>query len=285
MATMPEAIWKGEKGAFRMKRYDVVCIHTIVGFAPAPAAHFSTAADGRIFQSRDTIFQSAANLAGNHRVIAIENEDHGAAYGDWDTHDGHAVPDFTDAQVEAIAKICAWAAATHDIPLVPCPDSKPSSRGIAYHRQGIDGAFGPFKFPGRVQGGESWTKFDGKVCPGDRRISTLLTQIIPRAVEIAGGIPADPKGQTARAEAVDMLVGQDAKTGKLWLISGNTKLQLPAGGGAASGDKHSAGNTGHVFVDEVLRMITDMYPGSNPRFIALNNDILNRIPEVHELVD
>ena len=82
-----------------------------------------------------------------------------------------------------------------------------------------------------------------------------------------------------------MLVGQDAKTGKLWIISGNTKLELPAGGGTASGDEHSAGNTGHVFVDEVLRMIGEMYPGSNPRFIALNNAILNRMPEVRELVD
>ena len=288
MATMPDAEWVGEHGSRRMSHYDIVCIHTIVGKAPAHAAHFSTAADGTIFQSRDTIFQSAANLLGNPRIIAIENEDMGPAFGTWNKHDGHAVPDFTDEQVESIAQICAWAAETHGIPLVACPDSLPASRGIAYHRQGIDGAFGPFKFPGRVPGGEVWTKATGKVCPGDRRISSVLTRIIPRAKQIAsgGGTPDPvPVDQTAIAEAADMLVGQDAKTGKLWIISGNTKLELPPGGGTASGDGHSAGNTGHVFVDEALRMIGEMYPGSNPRFIALNNAILNRMPEVRELVD
>jgi hypothetical protein len=163
---------------------------------------------------------------------------------------------------------------------VPCPDSKPFSRGIAYHRQGIDGNFGPFQFPGRVSGGEVWTETFGKVCPGDRRITTLLNRIIPRAVRIAGG-----KTQTAIAEAADMLVGQDSQTGEIWVISGNTKLRLPAGGGVISRGAHSAGKTGHVFVDEMLRMIGEMYPGSNPQFVALNNAILNRMPEVGELVD
>lgn len=171
-----------------MARHDVVCIHTIVGRAPAHAAHFSTDAEGTVFQSRDTDFASAANLNGNHRIIAIENEDRGPRFPDWNVKDGHAVPAFTKEQIEAIAQICAWAHKTHGIPLVACPNSKPGSKGIAYHRQGIgpnDFVAKGFEFPGKVDGGEVWSEDKTKVCPGDRRIRQLPT-IIARAREIAG---------------------------------------------------------------------------------------------------
>lgn len=184
MARMPGARWRGEHGSTPMDRYDIVCVHTIVGYAPADAAHFSTYADGRIDQSRDTRYRSAANLDGNHRVIAIENEDHGPAFGGapklpaW-------VP-LTDAQVDACARILAWAHQVHDVPLQLCPDSRPGSRGLAYHRQGIDGAFGPgtaYPNPGRVAGGEVWTSSPGKVCPTDVRIDQL-PEILRRAIAL-----------------------------------------------------------------------------------------------------
>jgi hypothetical protein len=186
MAVMPGVHFLNAVQGTAMARYDIVCVHTIVGHPPANAAHFSTRADGYIWQSRDTRYRSAANYNGNPRVIAIENEDMGPAYGVWNTNDGHAVPGFTAAQVEAIAQICAWANRTHGIPLSLCPDSKPGSRGIAYHRQGIDGNWAGFAYGGRVAGGEVWTTTPGKVCPGDRRITQVITQIIPRARQIAG---------------------------------------------------------------------------------------------------
>ncbi|HZA40156.1 MAG TPA: N-acetylmuramoyl-L-alanine amidase [Actinomycetota bacterium] len=186
MSRMPGAVFDVEHGSEAMSRHDIVCVHTIVGTAPATAAHFSTAADGTIHQSRDTKFKSAANLSGNHRIIAIENEDRGSAFGAWDTSDGHAVPAFTPQQLDAIAKILAWAHKEHGIPLQLCPDSKPTSRGLAYHRQGIDGNFGPFRHPGRVEAGEQWSGSFGKVCPGDRRIDQL-TAILEKAREIVEG--------------------------------------------------------------------------------------------------
>jgi len=194
MARMPGAIWQGEHGSKPMDRYDIVCVHTIVGFAPAHAAHFSVRANGEILQSRDTSLRSGANLEGNHRVIAIENEDHGSAFGSWNTGDGHAVPDFTALQVEANARIVAWAHQTHGIPLVPNPNSRPTSRGVGYHRQGIDGNFlaDGYAYGGRVSGGELWTTSPGKVCPGDRRISRV-PQIINRAIAIAGGDDMTPE--------------------------------------------------------------------------------------------
>lgn len=186
MARMPYSSWLGEHGSTAMARYDIVCVHTIVGYAPAHAAHFSTRADGWIGQSRDTSLRSAANLNGNHRIIAIENEDHGGAFGGWNTGDGRAVPGFTAAQMESIAHILLFCHKAHGIPLVPCPDSRPGSRGIAYHRQGCDGNFAGYAYPGRVSGGELWSSAGGKVCPGDRRISQLLNIIIPRARVLAG---------------------------------------------------------------------------------------------------
>ncbi len=162
-----------------------MCIkHTIVGYAPAHAAHFSTHADGTIDQSRDTAYRSAANLDGNPRVIAIENEDHGPAFGGTPTLPNW-VP-LTDGQVEACAQILAWAHQTHGIPLQLCPDSRPGSRGLAYHRQGIDGNYGPgtaYPNRGRVSGGEVWSLSPGKVCPSDVRINQLPA-ILARAIAI-----------------------------------------------------------------------------------------------------
>jgi hypothetical protein len=187
MAVMAGAHFLDAARPTLMSRWDIVCIHTIVGYAPANAAHFSTRADGYVWQSRDTRYRSAANLNGNHRVIAIENEDHGPAYGAWS---GANVPFLTAAQVEANAQICAWAHRVHGVPLVACPNSLPGSRGIAYHRQGIDGNFAGFAYPGRIPGGELWSSAFGKVCAGDRRISQL-TQIIHRARQIVGLEGAD----------------------------------------------------------------------------------------------
>lgn len=187
MARMPGADWRGEHGSRSMSRYDIVCIHTIVGYAPAHAAHFSTDGNGKIYQSRDTRYRSAANLNGNHRVISIENADHGSDFPRWNTN-GSDVPAFTKDQIEAIAKILAWANKTHGIPLKACPNSRPGSKGIAFHRQGIDGNFSN----GRVSGGELWSSARGKVCPGDRRIAQI-PQIIARAKQLVGGAPTEPK--------------------------------------------------------------------------------------------
>lgn len=203
MARMPDVPFLNVRSS-PMKRWDVICIHTIVGFqSGGNAAHFTTSAQGHIIQARDTNQQSAANYDGNHRVIAIENEDHGPEFGGWNINDGHDVPGFTSAQMEAIAKIIAWAATEHNIPIELCSDSKPGTRGIAYHRQGIDGNFGTYQFSGRSAGGEKWSTHFGKVCPGDKRIRQLIDIIIPRARRLAQGLP-EPTEEEAVAIAIDL---------------------------------------------------------------------------------
>jgi N-acetylmuramoyl-L-alanine amidase len=228
-----------------MDRYDIVCIHTIVGFAPAHAAHFSVHHDGRIDQSRDTRYRSGANLDGNYRVIAIENEDHGPAYGTWNVNNGHAVPAFTPAQVEANARILAWAHQAHGVPLQLCPNSRSTSRGLAYHRQGIDGNFATYAYPGRVSGGELWTASFGKVCPGDRRISARDV-ILARAKQIVNGEAPEPEpeppapileddmqlfllGASAyRAQFGDRYLGVPKDQAELWLSRGVKALPITA---------------------------------------------------------
>lgn len=228
MARMAQAAWLGEHSPRnRMDRYDVVCIHTIVGFAPAHAAHFSTTADGKILQSRDTAFQSAANLEGNPRVIAVENEDHGPAFSRWLRRLAArakrpglvaplflaGVPPLTDAQVWACAQILAWAHDVHGIPLRLCPSSRPGSRGLAYHRQGIDGNFAGFRFPGRVPGGEVWSLSIGKVCPGDRRIAQRPEILALARRILEGDVMLDPEVKhqfaalRARLDRIDRELG------------------------------------------------------------------------------
>lgn len=215
MPKMSEAKWLGEHGSLPMDRYDVVCVHTIVGHDPALAAHFSTGNEGLISQARDTKFQSAANWQGNHRVIAIENED---------TPPGWSNDlDFTKPQIKAIAEIIVWCYKTHGIPIVPCPDSRPGSRGVAYHRQGIDGNFGSFEYGGRIPGGEVWSKAYGKMCPGDRRIKTLLEVIIPMAKKMVMP-PKPPRPITLGKE--DMLLYTIKGTDSSFYICGGKLLRI-----------------------------------------------------------
>lgn len=169
---------------------DIICIHTIVGYwhAGRNAAHFTSDAGGTIRQHRDTKHRAAANLNGNWRVISFENEDHGPAYGSWNVNDGHAVPGFTAAQCEGLAKSIAELHRIHNIPLEMIPDTKPGRRGIAYHRQGIYSSnnYAGYAYKGIVPGGETWSNATGKVCPGDRRITQLINVILPRARVLAG---------------------------------------------------------------------------------------------------
>lgn len=211
MSRCPVAIWRplGNDPEHQplMSKYDIVCIHTMVGTLAGTDAmfreggyvgvesHFGTGyIDGKItaYQWGDTARTADANLYGNPRTISIENADTGSPFPSWT---GSDVPAFTDEQAELVAQITAWACKTHDIPAVFAPNSQGTSRGIAYHRQGID--------PYRVAGGEKWSDSYGKVCPGDRRVAQIHSTIIPRVQEIlAGGDGEHLKWPLADAGAV-----------------------------------------------------------------------------------
>ncbi|MGY1763881.1 N-acetylmuramoyl-L-alanine amidase [Geodermatophilus sp. SYSU D00779] len=261
MARMPGALWKPlpRPSTSRMARYDLVVIHTMVGSLAGTDAyfrrltngvnsHFGTGGGGEIYQWVDTTVRSGANAAGNHRSVTIENADMGPGFAPWNTNDGAAVPAFTHHQVEAIARICAWAHREHGVPLVAAPNSLPGSRGIAFHRQGID--------PWRVPGGEVWSSARGKVCPGNRRVAQI-PQIIARARQVAGlddnpeedwmstpiseenldrirravhHAPIAPNGQIENGHpwAATREAGVDAKTGEILVLLRDVSRRIAA---------------------------------------------------------
>lgn len=187
----------------RMLAHDLICLHTMVGslegtddFFEAGGfsgteSHFGTGGLGECKQWQDLAFSADANLDGWHRVISIENADHGEPFVAWS---GSNVPRFSEPQAERLVDLIAWLCSVEahagcpadwkchqvGIPPVFVPDSKPGRRGICVHRQGIDGNFPSDPLlRGRVAGGERWSTSTGKACPGDRRILQTANEIVP----------------------------------------------------------------------------------------------------------
>jgi hypothetical protein len=185
-----------------MSKHDGIVLHTMVGSLTGTdsmfkqdgysgtESHFGVGFDGTIYQWVDTARTADANLEGTPRLLSIETADTGPGFPEWD---GSDVPAWLPAQLDAIARIVAWAAETHDFPLTRMPDSLPSRRGVGYHRLGVD--------PYRVEGGEKWSSSYGKACPGDRRIAQV-DEVIAKA---KGGSKPDPwpsRGETSKRVGV-----------------------------------------------------------------------------------
>lgn len=174
----------------RQTRYDLFMLHTMVGSLwgtdgyfrrdgfGGNESHFGVGYDGETLQWQDTAYQAQATGAANSRAVSVETADYGPGFDKWNLNDPGQVPRWTDAQVEELARLAAWAHREHGIPLVAVPDSLPGRRGVAYHRLGID--------PWRVPGGEVWSSSRGKVCPGARRIAQVPA-VIARARQLAAG--------------------------------------------------------------------------------------------------
>lgn len=207
MARYPAAQWRplaaDESYQGLMTRHDGIVLHTMVGSLDGTDAyfrqagysgtesHFGVGGDGRVYQWVDTARRSDANLDGTWRLLSIETADHGPEFPAWG---GSDVPAWTDAQLEAIARIIAWAAEVHDFPITAMPDSRPDRRGVGWHRQGCA--------PWRVGGGEAWSDAYGKVCPGDRRIAQI-PRIIARAKALAGGDDMPTPQELLNAEVAE----------------------------------------------------------------------------------
>ncbi len=172
----------GPQTEARIARKNKVIIHTMVGTLAGTdsmfraggytgtESHFGTGPNGEKWQWQDDEFEADAQLEGNDDCISIENADFGAPYPSWDTN-GSNVPEFTSAQIKAIVAICTVVCRRHNIPARLIPDTEDATRGIGYHRQGID----PFR-----KHGERYSDSTGKVCPGDNRVRQIRNIIIPR---------------------------------------------------------------------------------------------------------
>lgn len=191
MSRYPGATWRplaaDPSHQAPMSRHDGIVLHTMAGSLAGTEAmflqsgftgtesHFGVGADGTVLQWVDTSRRADANLNGTWRLLSVETADTGPPFPSWS---GSNVPAWTDAQLDAIAGIVAWAAKAHDFPIEAMRSSRAGERGVGWHRLGIE--------PWRVDGGEAWSESTGKACPGDRRIAQV-PEVIRRARAIAGG--------------------------------------------------------------------------------------------------
>jgi N-acetylmuramoyl-L-alanine amidase len=182
-------------------------------------SNFHVARDGTIEQYINTDKLSAADGEGSDHAISVETQGADAG-GRW-----------TGAQVESIAKILAWAHATHPIPLRLMNNSKAGEKGVGWHRIGIDGNFPPLPniLAGRLQrgGGQKWSSSRGKVCPGDARIRQVPA-VLARAVQLAGAQPApEPPAPTPSLDPEDaMICLRNTANGAVIFVVGGVGVKL-----------------------------------------------------------
>lgn len=143
-------------------------------------SHFFVDYYGGVEQYIDTAHMSAAAVEGSNRTVCIET---GGGLGA-DLNAG-----WSPAQVVALVKLWVWIHKTHGIPLVAMTDSKPSSRGVGYHRLGVPRSkWTPASEPGwLISGGEKWSTAVGKVCPGPARIKQIPALIADARTQAKGG--------------------------------------------------------------------------------------------------
>lgn len=129
------------------------------------SSHFHIAFDGTVEQYIDTDHVSWASGEGNNDSISIETQ-------------GDGTEKWTNEQITSIIGILRWANKTHGVPLDQMDSSRVGTKGIGWHRLGVDGKWFPSLpsiLAGRTQrgGGEKWSSASGKVCPGDLRIQQI----------------------------------------------------------------------------------------------------------------
>lgn len=194
MARYTGALWRPIDSQYlpnrRITSYNRVNLHVAVSEAPsihsifnklgAASSHFYVRKDGTVEQYVDTEFQAEADYEGNDATISIETQG--------GVHNPDSEP-WTAAQVESLAQIYAWTVITHGVPRHIASTSKPdsTSRGLSWHRLGIDGNFPALPDPGAGRrqrgGGMHYSKSLGKLCPGRGKI-IQVPEIHSRAMQL-----------------------------------------------------------------------------------------------------
>ncbi|MGI5161375.1 peptidoglycan recognition protein family protein [Microbispora sp. CA-102843] len=125
--------------------------------AAEASSHFGTGRAGALRQWVDTKDKAWAQADGNPHWISIENE-------------GRGGDDLTDAQLDACARVLAWAHKQHGVPL-RVTDS-PNGRGLGHHSMG-----------GSAWGGHL-------ACPGVK-VLAQKAEIVRRAAALVDGKPKE----------------------------------------------------------------------------------------------
>lgn len=162
----------------------------------------------RFFQMIDFDLQCWSSAAGNLTCPAGESQ------GGVVNPEGEP---WTENQMESIAIVYAFGMEHEGWPGQLMPDSRPASRGLGWHRLGID--------PWRVPGGEVWSSSRGKICPGDAKIAGMAT-ILARARELRHGSPS-PNPEEDVVDQATMEAIADAVWAKALKGQGRTALSQP----------------------------------------------------------
>lgn len=153
-------------------------------------SHFYVTMNGTVVQMMDTEVEADANGSADKWAISVETEDDSARR-------GSDILPWTQAQLDALVRLCDWACTTHGIPRKRATSSKlPGASGIAYHSQPMRE-----RFDGTSH--NPWTAYQGKTCPGDARVKQY-----PGIVARAGATPAP-------TEDDDMTPAQEATLNKI----------------------------------------------------------------------
>lgn len=190
-ATYRPIVMKGRKALTIVNRANLHVTDSLVdsqfGYMNGPRnpdSHFHIALSGYTEQYVDTFYRANADLEGNDATISIETA--GKGDGQW-----------TVEQCIAIINLLAWIVKTHGVQLRLATSSKlgAESKGISWHRLGIDGNFPalPSIQAGRLQrgGGMHYSNARGKVCPGNARIEQI-PGIYGEVVRIIEGTVVNP---------------------------------------------------------------------------------------------
>lgn len=188
MARYPKAIWKPVTAKKRLRltsaeRFNLhvavsetSSLHSFFNRNGNPDSHFYVRKDGTVEQYVDTSQRAYCDVEGNSTTISVETQ------GGLKNAQGEP---WTDEQMIALAELWAWVRKTHGVKNKIAVDSRPSknsSRGLSYHRLGID--------PWRVSGGLRYSNSRGKICPGDAKIEQ-----VPEIHSLSQGKKEDKKPQ------------------------------------------------------------------------------------------
>lgn len=172
----------------RMAAYNRINFHVAAGYGSLfnffnqsgrASSHFWVAKSGLVEQYVDTNLRAEADLQGNDATISIETESKGEAW--------------TEAQIQALVALAIWICDTHGIRKVIAQNSHlgEGSKGLSWHRMGIDGNFPSGRYGGRLQrgGGMYYSKATGKTCPVEPNIDLMYDRIGPA---VSGGVTPVP---------------------------------------------------------------------------------------------
>lgn len=151
-------------------------------------------------------------------VVANANRKADTFANSWETEDDGDPErwEWTDAQLEKLAQIHTWEALTFGIPAhASLGPLLPQAAGFGYHAMWRT-----------MQGGNPWTSFQGKTCPGSKRIQQWWSELLPEIQQrVAAGRPQGPQEWSDMASKAEIEAAIAAQMKPILELVGVVKAQ------------------------------------------------------------